>query len=37
LKQVDPAAKRIEMALPEGLLEVNAPLTPEEKKQQHWK
>jgi 16S rRNA processing protein RimM len=37
LKKVDPAAKRIEMALPEGLLEVNAPLTPEEKKQQHWK
>ena len=37
LKRVDPAAKRIEMALPEGLLEVNAPLTPEEKKQQHWK
>ncbi len=37
LKRVDPLAKRIEMALPEGLLEVNAPLTPEEKKQQHWK
>jgi 16S rRNA processing protein RimM len=32
LKRVDLAAKRIEMALPEGLLEVNAPLTAEEKK-----
>jgi 16S rRNA processing protein RimM len=35
LKGVDLKSKRIEMALPEGLLEVNAPLTPEEKKQQH--
>ena len=34
LKQVDLEHKRIEMALPEGLLEVNAPLT-EEEKQQH--
>jgi 16S rRNA processing protein RimM len=32
LKRVDPAGKRIEMVLPEGLLEVNAPLTDEEKK-----
>ncbi len=34
LKQVDLEHKRIEMALPEGLLEVNAPLTAEEKQQQ---
>jgi 16S rRNA processing protein RimM len=34
LKQVDVEHKRIEMALPEGLLEVNAPLTEEEKQQQ---
>jgi len=34
LKQVDLEHKRIEMALPEGLLEVNAPLTEEEKRQQ---
>jgi 16S rRNA processing protein RimM len=34
LKQVDLEHKRIEMHLPEGLLEVNAPLTDEEKKQQ---
>lgn len=36
LKRVDPSTKRIEMALPDGLLEVNAPLTREEK-QQHGK
>jgi 16S rRNA processing protein RimM len=35
LVQVDLAHKRIEMNLPEGLLEVNAPLTDEEKKQQN--
>ena len=35
LKGVDLKGKRIDMALPEGLLEINAPLTPEEKKQQH--
>jgi 16S rRNA processing protein RimM len=34
LKKVDIRAKRIIMELPEGLLEVNAPLTPEEKEQQ---
>ena len=34
LKQVDLEHRRIEMALPEGLLEVNAPLTDEEKRQQ---
>jgi 16S rRNA processing protein RimM len=34
LLRVDLEAKRIEMNLPEGLLEVNAPLTDEEKKQQ---
>ena len=34
LVQVDLEHKRIEMALPEGLLEVNAPLTDEEKKLQ---
>jgi 16S rRNA processing protein RimM len=34
LKQVDYEHRRIEMALPEGLLEVNAPLTDEEKQQQ---
>jgi 16S rRNA processing protein RimM len=34
LKQVDLEHRRIEMALPEGLLEVNAPLTDEEKQQQ---
>jgi hypothetical protein len=32
--RVDLEAKRIEMNLPEGLLEVNAPLTDEEKKEQ---
>ena len=34
LVRVDLEAKRIEMNLPEGLLDVNAPLTEEEKKQQ---
>ena len=34
LKQVDLEHKRIEMNLPEGLLEVNASLTDEEKQQQ---
>jgi 16S rRNA processing protein RimM len=34
LVRVDLEHKRIEMNLPEGLLEVNAPLTKEEKKQQ---
>lgn len=34
LVQVDLEGKRIEMNLPEGLLEVNAPLTAEEKRQQ---
>jgi len=34
LKQVDLEHKWIEMALPEGLLELNAPLTEEEKQQQ---
>jgi 16S rRNA processing protein RimM len=34
LERVDLEGKRIEMNLPEGLLEVNAPLTEEEKKQQ---
>jgi len=34
LVKIDLEAKRIEMNLPEGLLEVNAPLTAEEKKQQ---
>lgn len=34
LVRVDLDKKRIEMNLPEGLLEVNAPLTEEEKKQQ---
>lgn len=34
LERADLEKKRIEMNLPEGLLEVNAPLTEEEKKQQ---
>ncbi len=37
LVQVDLEHKRIEMALPEGLLEVNAPLTDEEKQEQKQK
>jgi 16S rRNA processing protein RimM len=35
IKGVDLERRRIDMALPEGLLEINTPLTPEEKKQQH--
>ena len=35
LVRVDLEHKRIEMNLPDGLLEVNAPLTDEEKKQQN--
>jgi 16S rRNA processing protein RimM len=34
LVRVDLGQKRIEMALPEGLLDVNAPLTDEEKQEQ---
>jgi 16S rRNA processing protein RimM len=34
LKSIDLERKRIAMRLPEGMLEVNAPLTPEEKRQQ---
>jgi 16S rRNA processing protein RimM len=34
LQSVNVQAKEIRMQLPEGLLEVNAPLTPEEKEQQ---
>jgi 16S rRNA processing protein RimM len=34
LKSLDLEHKRIEMILPEGLLDVNAPLTEEEKKEQ---
>lgn len=34
LKDVDVARKQIHMLLPEGMLEVNAPITPEEKEQQ---
>lgn len=37
LARVDLAAKRIEMNLPEGLLDVNAPVTAEEKEQQKGK
>jgi 16S rRNA processing protein RimM len=33
IEVIDLAAKRIEMRLPEGLLEINAPLSAEEKKQ----
>jgi 16S rRNA processing protein RimM len=35
LKLVDTSAKRIEMELPEGMLELDAPLSDEEKKRQH--
>jgi hypothetical protein len=31
---VDLAGKQLRMRLPEGMLEINAPLTPEEKKRQ---
>jgi 16S rRNA processing protein RimM len=34
LKRVDPEHKQIHMQLPEGMLELNAPLTAEEKQQQ---
>lgn len=37
LKRLDVAAKKIEMQLPEGLLDLDASLTAEEKKQQHRK
>jgi len=37
LKRVDLAGKEVRMVLPEGMLEVNAPLTPEEKQQQKRK
>ena len=37
LGRVDLEAKRIEMNLPEGLIEVNAPLTDEEKREQKQK
>ena len=36
-KQVDTAAKRIELQLPEGMLEVNSPLSKEEKQKQQQK
>jgi 16S rRNA processing protein RimM len=34
LVSVDPAAKQVRMQLPEGMLEINAPLTEEEKREQ---
>ena len=34
VKQIDTAGKKIELLLPEGMLEINSPLTSEEKKQQ---
>jgi 16S rRNA processing protein RimM len=37
LKRLDVAAKKIEMELPEGLLELDAPLSSDEKKSQHQK
>jgi 16S rRNA processing protein RimM len=37
LKNADVARKQIQMSLPEGMLELNAPLTPEEKEQQRRK
>jgi 16S rRNA processing protein RimM len=37
LADVDPDAKRIRMNLPEGMLEVNAPLSEEEKREQKEK
>jgi 16S rRNA processing protein RimM len=37
LKSVDTAGKRIAMELPEGMLELDAPLNDEEKKRQHGK
>lgn len=35
LVRIDTAARRIEMRLPEGLLDINAPLTDEEKREQN--
>lgn len=37
LRKLDVAGKRIDMELPPGLLELDAPLSQEEKKQQHQK
>jgi 16S rRNA processing protein RimM len=37
LVSVDPAAKEVRMQLPEGMLEINAPLTEEEKREQREK
>jgi len=37
LRRLDVAAKKIEMELPEGLLELDTPLSADEKKQQHQK
>jgi 16S rRNA processing protein RimM len=37
LKNADVARKQIQMSLPEGMLRLNAPLTPEEKEQQRRK
>lgn len=34
LVKVDPAAKQVRMTLPEGMLEINGPLTEEEKREQ---
>ena len=34
LVKVDPVARRVRMQLPEGMLEINAPLTEEEKREQ---
>jgi 16S rRNA processing protein RimM len=37
VKHFDSSEKRIEMKLPEGMLEVNAPLSEKERGQQHEK
>jgi len=37
LVKVDSAAKQVRMRLPEGMLEINAPLTEEEKREQQGK
>ena len=37
LQEVDLRSKQVRMRLPEGMLEVNAPLTPEEKREQQKK
>lgn len=37
LVKVDPAARQVRMKLPEGMLEINAPLTEEEKREQQGK